>query len=498
LGEWLNYTRTFPRQRKPRPAIFGLRFFYLLFITSLFIFPAISQVYALEPANPAKSVTFASEITLKTIIIDNYAPYTFVNKEGKPDGFSVDLIRAMAQVMGINLEIKGETFLGFVSGIILTFLLIGVVLLIWSVSLKKQVAGHTKSLELEGLNRKQAQVSLQESEASFRSIFEKSATGYVLTAPDGRLLKINAALAEMLGYSIDELQLINFREITHPNDIAISTQSLRALLAGERESFQFEKRYLHRNGATIWTFVNTSLVCDAQNSPQYFITSITDISERKKIEHALRESEYFFKESQRLALIGSYKTDFKAGLWESSEALDQVFGIDQNYSRSIQGWLAIVHPQDLEMMERYLREDVLTEHKQFNKDYRIIRKSDGESRWVHGTGEVGFDTDGNVISLLGTIQDITERKLAEEGIKEKADVLEHFNKLMVDRELRMIELKQEINALCVKSGQPPRYLLDFAFSETADGSAIQSQEITSTNQDRAGDCQPDQYPNQDA
>jgi PAS domain S-box-containing protein len=133
---------------------------------------------------------------------------------------------------------------------------------------------------------------------------------------------------------------------------------------------------------------------------------------------ALRESEYFFKESQRAAFVGSYKTDFTTGFWESSEVLDRIFGIDRNYSRNVQGWLDIVHPDDMEMMDRYLREEVISKRKPFNKEYRIIRKSDGEIRWVNGLGEVAFDIEGNVISLIGTIQDITDRKRAEVALQE--------------------------------------------------------------------------------
>ena len=139
-----------------------------------------------------------------------------------------------------------------------------------------------------------------------------------------------------------------------------------------------------------------------------------DITERKQAEEDLIESEYFFRESQRSASIGSYKTDFIAGYWESSEVLDSILGIDRDYNRNIQGWFDIVHPDDLGMMDRYVKEEVISKGKAFNKEYRIIRENDGESRWVHGLGEVKFDGDGNILSMIGTIQDITERKQLEQ------------------------------------------------------------------------------------
>jgi len=133
--------------------------------------------------------------------------------------------------------------------------------------------------------------------------------------------------------------------------------------------------------------------------------------------NALKESEFFFRESQRAANIGSYKTDFLNGSWESSEVLDQIFGIDQNYIRSFQGWLDIVHSDDREMMGRYLAEEVIAKKGLFNKEYRIQRISDGNIRWVLGLGIASFNEEGKILTLIGTIQDITERKLAEEKLK---------------------------------------------------------------------------------
>jgi PAS domain S-box-containing protein len=132
---------------------------------------------------------------------------------------------------------------------------------------------------------------------------------------------------------------------------------------------------------------------------------------------ALRKGEFFFKESQRAAHIGSFKADFITGFWASSEVLDDIFGIDESYTRSFQGWLDLVHPDDREVMERYLREEVISKHKPFDKEYRILRKSDGEIRWVNGFGKVDSDAEGNAISLFGTIQDITEHKRTEEAFQ---------------------------------------------------------------------------------
>jgi PAS domain S-box-containing protein len=138
--------------------------------------------------------------------------------------------------------------------------------------------------------RKRAEEALQDSEARFRDTFERSTVGKSLTGRDGRLLKVNQALADMLGLSIEELQQITFAEITHPDDIAESRECVRCLFAGERTTYRMEKRYWHRNGHLVFADVSTRLLCDKQGAPLHLITNVVDITARKQAEIALAET----------------------------------------------------------------------------------------------------------------------------------------------------------------------------------------------------------------
>jgi len=198
------------------------------------------------------------------------------------------------------------------------------------------------------------------------------------------------------------------------------------------------------------------------------VGTIIDITERKKAEIALQESEFFFRESQKAASIGSYKQSLKSMIWESSEILDEIFGIDKNYVRDVNGWLNLVYPEDRKMMTDYYNDEIMSKHIPFNKEYRILRKSDGKVRWVLGLGKIIFDEDNNPDTMIGTIQDITERKeiqlqinrLNEEleqrviertkELEEKNTELNRMNRLFVGRELRMVELKDKIKELEIK------------------------------------------------
>ncbi|HEV2487553.1 MAG TPA: EAL domain-containing protein [Terracidiphilus sp.] len=151
-----------------------------------------------------------------------------------------------------------------------------------------------------------------------------------------------------------------------------------------------------------------------------------DITKRVETEAALRESEESLREVQRIAGLGSYVTDIRGGTWTSSAVLDQLFGIDKGYERTVEGWAALVHPDDRAMMADYLGNEVLGKGEPFNKEYRIVRHSDGAMRWVHCLGRLEFDVQGRPVKIFGSIRDITERKQSEIALRESKELLQLF------------------------------------------------------------------------
>ncbi len=126
-----------------------------------------------------------------------------------------------------------------------------------------------------------------------------------------------------------------------------------------------------------------------------------------------RESEKILADVERLAGFGHYILDVRTGRWTSSEALDRIFGIGTGFLRDVDGWSLLIHPDHREEMKRYFAEEVVGRKRRFEKEYRIVRPSDGEERWVVGTGQLELDEDGNVVRMLGAIQDVTERRRSE-------------------------------------------------------------------------------------
>ena len=138
---------------------------------------------------------------------------------------------------------------------------------------------------------KRVEEALRESEESFRVIFERSTIGKSLTAPDGRLLRVNQAVADFLGYTIEEMQRLDFTQITYPDDIAVTREVIRSLLANEGESRRLEKRFIRKSGEVVWADVSTTVRRDVNGVPLYLITAIADITERKLAEEKIRVSE---------------------------------------------------------------------------------------------------------------------------------------------------------------------------------------------------------------
>lgn len=199
------------------------------------------------------------------------------------------------------------------------------------------------------------------------------------------------------------------------------------IVTGQINSEPFEYEVLLLDGSTLWAEIHGSLLKDISGNVEGLFLICRDVSERKRIEQTIRESEIFFKQSQKAALIGSYKIDLMTGEWKSSEVLNQIFGIDEKMEKNVGNWLAVVHPDERESMQTYFCDHVVQNRHPFNKDYRIIRMSDGAVRWVYGLGELEMDADGHVISMIGTIQDITERKHAEEAVQHAHDELKNLH-----------------------------------------------------------------------
>ncbi|HET6203169.1 MAG TPA: PAS domain S-box protein [Planctomycetota bacterium] len=134
---------------------------------------------------------------------------------------------------------------------------------------------------------KRAQRALAESEARFRSIFERVSLGAVLVSPGGQVIRANAAYGRLVGAPEAELAGRSVAEWTHPEDRAETARLLRELGEGKRRSVDFEKRYVRKDGSVVWARVSSTSLLGAHGRPEYYVALVQDVSERRRAEAAL-------------------------------------------------------------------------------------------------------------------------------------------------------------------------------------------------------------------
>ena len=253
-----------------------------------------------------------TNLTQSPVVVESYnRPFCFAVKDGNlllleqlNQGLSI--VKKTGQYREIYdkwfgalepKELSLKSVLKYIVGALLALLLIGSAFVLWSFSLRKQVTLRTKKLTEEIIERKNA-------EKLFRAVFEHSTVGKSLTAPDGKLLRVNKTFADMMGYEVEEVQQLDLAQITHPDDMDKSIECIRIIMTGEQITHRFEKRYIHKGGGIVWADVSTTLLCNEQGAPLYLITSIVDVTERKQADEEKMKLQAQLFRAQKLESVG--------------------------------------------------------------------------------------------------------------------------------------------------------------------------------------------------
>ncbi len=267
-----------------------------------------------------------------------------------------------------------------------------------------KAVGVTQNISQRVSNEKQ----INEVNASYQSVLKTSLEGFWICDMDGCLLEVNETYAKMSGFERNELLKMQIRDVEALQSESEIDDNL--LLLKQEGGGIFESAHRRKDGSQFE--VEVSVQYREQGDGQ-FIVFIRDVSKRKLIEKGLRDSEFLLRESQRVSGIGSYILDIELGTWESSLELDSLYGLQEDSVKDISSWLNLVHPGDREMMQSYFLVDVLQSNESFDKEYRIQRELDGVECWVHGLGKLEYNDDGKPARMIGSIQDISNRKERE-------------------------------------------------------------------------------------
>jgi PAS domain S-box-containing protein len=273
--------------------------------------------------------------------------------------------------------------------------------------------------------RKKMETALRENEERYRKLYEETPVMLHSIDKKGRLISVSNTWLQKLGYTKDEV--IGKKSI----DFLTEESKHKALEVYLPEFFDkgFSKDASYQMVTKSGEVLDVLMSAVAENADSMgFVRSmavIEDVTERKKAEQALRESEEMMRSSQSVAQICSYSTnlneeDISKSVWVCSPEFYKIFGIEETYPHTIEGWANFIHPDYREEVFAY-HASVVKEKKSFNREYKIIRINDGEERWVLGTGELVYDDQGKPIRMYGAIQDITERKIAEKALRESEE-----------------------------------------------------------------------------
>ncbi|MEG4309458.1 PAS domain S-box protein [Microcoleus sp. AT8-B1] len=268
-------------------------------------------------------------------------------------------------------------------------------------------------------DRKKAEATLRDSEERFRATVEQAAVG--ITHPDatGRYLRVNQKFCEIVGYSASELLSRTWMDVTYPEDIDADLEQNKKLFAGKIDSFKMEKRLLHKDGTVVWVNITVSLIKEPLSGAIYNVVVTEDISDRKKTEAALKESEERFRQLAE---------NIESVFWMVNVQPQEIIYISPAYAKIWGRSCADLYAYGRFFTESFHPEDrdrviaTFTKQMESEKDieYRIFRP-DGQIRWIRARAFPIRNQAGQVYRIVGIAEDISESKQAEKTIRESEE-----------------------------------------------------------------------------
>jgi PAS domain S-box-containing protein len=297
--------------------------------------------------------------------------------------------------------------------------------------------------------RQQAIHDLEASQARFKAAFDSSAIGIGILSLDGDILAANAAVCKMSGYTEDELIQRNDRQNVYPEDLDVGLYQFAEMIAGKRDSYSVEKRYMRKNGEVFWTRLTLSLVRDGLGKPAYLVGMIEDIDKQKQTLAGLQESEARFRAVFENTAVGVALMTLDRRIVQINPTVSYITG----YSAEE---IIAINPSELTIKEdRYIDRELFLELVEGRRDQYLIEKryirKDGSTFW----GRINFALVRNAGQkphyIVGIMEDITEEKnAAERLVAQEAEYRRMLEQRIAER---TAELNQANELLREKAAQ---------------------------------------------
>jgi PAS domain S-box-containing protein len=279
--------------------------------------------------------------------------------------------------------------------------------------------------------QKLAEEKLRTSAARFRSIFEQAAVGVAETdSISGRYVGVNQRYCDITGYTQDELLQRTYLDITHPADRDTNFEQMRLLRSGATRKFDFEKRYIRKDGSTVWVHVTVSPMWVPGEEPTHHIAVIEDVTDRKNAEETLKASEAKYRELVENANSIILRMDAEGRITFFNEYAERFFGykLEEIMGRPVIG--TIVPPSDSagkDMIQMIA--SIAAQPERFaNNENENVRRN-GERVWISWTNKPVFAPDGRQTEVLCIGNDITRLKQAEYELIRARDAAESADRV---------------------------------------------------------------------
>ncbi len=256
--------------------------------------------------------------------------------------------------------------------------------------------------------RKQMEEALRASEASFRGTFENAAVGIAHVGLDGTWLRMNDKLCEITGYSREELRHRTFQDITYPADLDTDLEYARQLLAGERQTYSMEKRYIRKDGSIVWANLTGSLLRSPAGEPKHYIAVVEDITLRKRAEATAQRQARLIELSHEPVIVW----DLDGGIVEWNAGAERLYGFSpkEAIGHVSHDLLHTVHPLPLSKLKPLLKSG-----RSWAGELRHTAK-DGREVIVASRQQL-IEVDGRQL-VLETNRDVTEQQRAEAALRD--------------------------------------------------------------------------------
>jgi PAS domain S-box-containing protein len=274
------------------------------------------------------------------------------------------------------------------------------------------------------IERKRGEEALKESEEKFRQLADNSPIPMAINDKDDNITYLNKKFIEVFGYTLEDIPHLRYWwHLAYPDPVyrkdAIKRweKGVEEAFGGSKEIGPIDYTVTCKDGTIRYAEISGVPIGDKE------LVLLQDVTERKRAEEALRKSEVNLARAQRLTHLGNWTWDTKRDILEGSAEFIRMFGFENPEHILFNDFIARVHPEDRDPVNRVVQA-ALSGIAPYNIDYRIVL-SDGLERVVHAEGEVIRDKAGRPEHLFGTVQDITERKRAEEELrdaKKRADL----------------------------------------------------------------------------